>query len=274
MKKTEKIKLNPKKIAIIAAVVSVVVIALFVAIVLILSANAYKAETSTVFVLDNGKVVTTDIEKFDVGKYDVNGLEAFLEETIRTYNEENGKDSVKQKEFSVEESVATLIVEYASADIYEDFYGIELFTGTISEAMKAGYAFDVEFARVVKEKAEKCDVEEITSQSDLKVAIIKANTRVEVDGKIKYVSADNISAFGKDWIVSKDNSNIFNKVEVDTQAGTEDVETTTEESTATEGEPVEGTEVSTEIIFDFGDEEVEESNKTEISEKYIYIIYE
>ena len=274
MKKKEKIKLNPKKIAIIAAVSGVVVIALVVALVLVLSANTYKADTSTVFILKDGKIVTTDIENFDTGKYNVKGLEEYLNKTISTYNEENGEGSVKQKDFSVEENVATLIVEYASADVYEDFYGIELFTGTISEAMKAGYAFDVEFARINKEKAEKCDAGEITSQSELKVAIIKANTRVEIDGKIKYLSADNVSGFGKDWVVSKNNSNIFNYVVEDKDTETESVEPTTEDLIVQEGELVVGTEESTEIIFDFGDEEVEENTKTEISEKYIYIIYE
>ena len=47
---------------------------------------------------------------FDTDKYSQTELEAFVSETIATYNEENGEKSVVQKSLEVEEGVASLFM--------------------------------------------------------------------------------------------------------------------------------------------------------------------
>lgn len=282
---------NTSPIKVILPVVAVVVIvAVAIGVIYFLTQREnFEAETSTVFILDKGRVVTTDIVAFDTEKYSMEELTTYLTNIIDTYNETHGEGSVIQKEYIVENNVAKLILEYASTDVYEDFYGIELFSGTVSEALEAGYAFDTEFARVSNEKAEACDAGEITSQPELKCAIIKANTRVQVDGKILYVSADNVYEYGKKHVVSKDNYNIFElgvEEVTETESESESVDATTETIDDTmimeDGVLVDSTmdtteTESTEIIFDFGDEEEktdsEDNTKTELSQTYIYIIY-
>lgn len=273
--KKEKKRINSKKLIIIISVILVVVIAItaVVAVALVNYANRYKAETSTVFILDDGKVATTDIIPFDENKYSAEELEAFLNETITTYNEKNGEDSIKQEEFTIEEGIVTLVMEYAGADAYEDIYGVELFTGTVAQALEAGYAFDLDFASIDDGKAVKCDAKEITEQTELKVAIIKTNTRVQVAGKILYLSSDNVYEFDKNSVVLKDNCNIFNREieDVSEVIGTENAEPVTEEPVVGDDEFVAETE--TDIVFDFGDEEEEEVPEITYTEKYIYIIY-
>lgn len=281
---------NASPIKVIIPIVAVILIAAVAigAIYFLSQRISFDTETSTVFILDKGKVVTTDIEAFDTEKYSMEELTSYLTDIIDTYNAEHGEESVIQKEYLVENNVAKLILEYANTDVYEDFYGIELFSGTISEALEAGYAFDVEFARVSNDKAEACDAGEITTQPELKVAIIKANTRVCVEGKILYLSADNVYEYGKNYVVLKDNYNIFDlgvEEVTETETQSEEVDATTETMDDTmimeDGVPVDSTETteteSTEIIFDFGDEEVKENteddSKTEVSMEYIYIIY-
>lgn len=284
-------KKNASPIKVVLPIIAVILIAAVAigAIYFLSQRENFKADTSTVFILDKGKVVTTDIETFDTEKYSMEELTAYLTKIIDTYNGTHGEESVIQKEYLVENNVATLILEYANADVYEDFYGIELFTGTVDEALKAGYAFDVDFARVSNEKAEACDAGEITTQPELKIAIIKANTRVQVDGKILYISADNVYEYGKNYAVLKDNYNIFDLgveegTETETEIESETVDATTETMDDTmimeDGVLVGSTETeteSTEIIFDFGDEEektdTEDDTKTELSQTYIYIIY-
>jgi hypothetical protein len=281
---------NASPIKVIIPIVAVILIAAVAigAIYFLSQRISFDTETSTVFILDKGKVVTTDIEAFDTEKYSMEELTSYLTDIIDTYNAEHGEESVIQKEYLVENNVAKLILEYANTDVYEDFYGIELFSGTISEALEAGYTFDVEFARVSNDKAEACDAGEITTQPELKVAIIKANTRVCVEGKILYLSADNVYEYGKNYVVLKDNYNIFDlgvEEVTETETQSEEVDATTETMDDTmimeDGVPVDSTETteteSTEIIFDFGDEEVKENteddSKTEVSMEYIYIIY-
>jgi hypothetical protein len=286
MSRTKKKNTSPMKV-ILPIIAVLVILALAVGAMLVLKhKNRFHVDASTVFILDKGKVVTTDIETFDTGKYNLDELTAYLTKIIDTYNGKHGENSVVQKEYLVENNKATLILEYANTDIYEDFYGIELFSGTVSEALKAGYAFDVDFAAVSEEGVTACDKEDITSQTELKCVIIKANTRVQVDGKILYVSAENVYEYGKNYVVSKDKYNIFELgVEEGTEntTGTEETDTTTEsvdDSMIIEDGVLVGTTEtesteSTEIIFDFGDEkeDKEDNTETEVSQKYIYIIY-
>lgn len=276
MKKKFKLNLNPKIISIIAAAVLVVIIAV-VAIILVCCGENYEAEKNTVFVLKNGKVITTDVEAFDQSKYSGDELEKFLEDTLSTYNSKAGEEVVKIREFSVEENVATLILEYADAKTYGDVYGIELFTGTVGDAVLAGYEFDATFAEFVEDEWVECKAASITKQSDLKIAIIKANTRLQVDGEILYVSADNVAVVGKNYVELKDDVSVFDlngkkeEPKTETESVSENTQAT-EEIIETEVSTDKSTEVSTEPVWDFGDEE-EEAPVIEYSEKYVYIIY-
>lgn len=153
--------------------------------------QSYEAETSTVFVLKDGKVVSTDVEAFDENTYDKAGLESYVQDAIEAYNGKNGEDSVKMESLTVEEGNAVLILEYASAADYERFNGIELYSGSVADALSAGYSFDVEFAQVTDGSASACNVNDFLGSSDYKVVIIRGNTDVHVDGKIAYVSVAN-----------------------------------------------------------------------------------
>ena len=297
MSKNKKAKQNPKKLITAAIAALVVIVVIIIAVIAFGDRGGsntesgnnnsqteqitldFETNTSTVFFLADGRVVSTDVEVFDSVKYNQEELAAYVLNVINTYNDEHGKGKVTQKDFSVENNVARLILEYADASVYQDFYGIELFNGTVKGAKDAGFEFDVEFARIENGEAVKCATGEVKSENDLKVAIIKANTRVVVEGKILYISAENVYGFNKNEVILKDNCNIF-------EIGVEETETESEETETEEfvtdmtdipedGDPVGGveSEESTEIIFDFGDTEVEE-NKTEATQNYIYIIYQ
>lgn len=241
----------------------------------------FDTDRTTIFVLEDGKVVTTDVEKFDTTKYDQGELGAFIKHTIATYNQENPakkEDAVTLESYEVTDGTATLTITYADAATYADFTDAELFVGTIAEAVAAGYKFDSDFATIVDGYPIASSKDQFLGQTELKVAIFKANTKVSVEGKIAYVSAENVAEVGDKWVITEDGHNLLNKKEdVDTQA-TEDTETSTEESTEETDGVVDGTELvteeeSTEIIFDFGDEEEVEDSKDSYSEVYTYIIY-
>ena len=222
-----------------------------------------EADTNTVFVLKDGKIVSTDVESFDQKKYNETEFESYVTGIVDTYNKKNGEDSLVKKEFIVEEGVATLVLEYSNGDVYEDINGVEFFTGTIKEAQKAGYAFDVNFAQMKDGKAVAADAKDFVKGEDYKVVIIKSNTKVVVPGEICFVSTQNVSKVGEDFVLIKDGSALL----------TEEVFDNTEETTEIEGavgeDEVEGGDG--EIIFDFGDEPDEESSQ--YSEVLTYIIY-
>ena len=48
--------------------------------------TSYKADESTVLVLKDGKIVSTDVENFDEKTYDKDGLKEYVKNEIDTYN--------------------------------------------------------------------------------------------------------------------------------------------------------------------------------------------
>ena len=80
-------------------------------------------------------------------------------------------------------------ITYASADDYSKFTSLALYTGTVKQAAKKGFDFADAFVSV-KDGVKGTSVEslDITSQKKLKVAVIKENISVTVDGEILYVS--------------------------------------------------------------------------------------
>lgn len=243
--------------------------------------TSYSADESTVFVQKHGKIVSTDVEDFDENTYDKDGLEKYVNETIDKYTSENGKNTVKLKDLSIKDNSAVLTLEYKDAKAYSAFNGEELFTGTIAEALAAGYRFDAEFASVKDGKAvEAVDSSEFQDE-DLKVVIIKANLDVNVKGKICYLSTQNTSLKDKNTVSIREGQNLLSK-EADSTSETQDSEAeenvtevieTEESGSVDDDEMLTGTEEESSVTFDFPDEEEQEDVSDEFSSVYTYIIY-
>lgn len=224
-----------------------------------------ETDTNTVYVLKNGKIISTDVETFDEKSYDENELKDYIKENIDTYNAENGKNSLKQKSFDVEDGKAVLVMEYANVDAYEGVNGVELFVGTVKEAQDAGYKFDVSFAKLTDGKAVVAKADDFATSEGYKVVIIKSNTKVVIPGEICFVSTQSIAKVGEDYVVIKDGSQLLAEESVDnTEFGSE---AEGSDGSISEDELVSG---DGNIIFDFGDEE---ENASQYSEVLTYIIY-
>lgn len=243
----------------------------------------FESNTSVVFIQKDGSVVSNDVIYFDTSIYDQTQLGLFIEETISTYNKEHGEGAVVKNSLTIENNVASLILVYKDADTYEDFSGIELFMGNVTEAVAAGYDFDGKFAKIVDGKAVECTKSDFVGNTELKVAIIKANTKIQIEGEILYISAENVMGYGKNWIVTKEGCDLLevgNQLETETGTDTNtDTEGLTSE-TETSDISVDGNENLTEeeesgtdIIFDFGDTELPPKEDETYTEVYTYIIY-
>ena len=138
--------------------------------------TSYKADESTVFVLKDGKIVSTDVENFDEKTYDKDGLKEYVKNEIDTYNEKNGKGSVSLKKLDTGEKKATLTIAYRTAEDYQKFNDMELYTGSVAEALAAGYSFDGSFASVKNGKIKACESSAFLYDSSYKVVVIRGNT--------------------------------------------------------------------------------------------------
>lgn len=239
-------------IGLIAVLLILIVVALFMSGIL----GGKTADGNSVYILENGKVVSTNIEAFDEDAYSKSELKSYMKDVISDYNKENGSGSVKQKSFNLKNGVATSVLQYKDADAFEDFYGRELFVGTIGEAIGAGYSFDIPFASVSGNTITECTSEKFIADETYKVAIIKANTKVMVEGEIYFISTANIAEVGSDYVIIRDGA----VLEMEAVESTESTEVVSEDDLLEDGG----------MVFDFGEEEV---NDNEYSETYTYIIY-
>lgn len=168
----------------------------------VLAGCAQKAvvEESTVFIGRKGQITSVDVEKLDKDYYDETELQNYIADHIAEYVMEFG-ETVKQEEFTVEDSVARLKLSYETCEDYCRFNEKELFVGTILEAQAEGYDFAVEFNQVSMEDGEAVVSPavnaDVLADDGYKVAVIRANTTVEVSGKILYVSSENTEVLGK-----------------------------------------------------------------------------
>ena len=255
-----------QKLMITGALAVVLVIVSIIGVFVLGGCSTYETDTNTVYLIEDGKVVSNSVEDFDESVYSKDELKSYIKGLVDTYNAEH-PDAIKQKSLNVKNGTATLVMEYATAEDFETFEGTEIFVGSIADAVAAGYTFEGEFANVADGKAMPWTAEEFINDTTYQVVIIKANVNVSLkEGQICYVSAQNTESVKDGVVVIKDGANIFANLDV---VETEDTESATElEGVITEDELLLGTEE--EIIFDFGDEEVEENQYSSV---YTYIIY-
>jgi hypothetical protein len=255
--------------------------------------DTYEATESTVFVEKDGTILSTDIEAFDPSSYDESGLQTYVEETIREYTEEHGKDSVKLKDLSFADGKATLSIEYASVKDYSEFNEIEMFTGSVAEALAAGYTFDGEYYEFQNGNQSLCDASAFLNTDGYKVVIIKANTDVHVSGKIKYASVTNVALLDNSTVAISAENNIALDTAVsgtEESGDTESTETTEEDSTeamvsdavSSDEGGIEDDEFvledeDTEVVFTFEEQERPKDENSASSGSYTsvytYIIY-
>ena len=169
--------------------------------------ESFTADENTVYVGKNGKVLTVDVEAFEADYYSEAELQDYIRAEVDAYTETAGKNSVKLSKLTVENGIAKMEMSFKTVEDYTAFNGIELYQGNTVNALAAGYRFDTDFTKVVDGAfAGSATKDEIYEQDDLKVVVIKANTNVQIDGEIQYVSTENVTVTGTNTVSISDGS--------------------------------------------------------------------
>lgn len=149
-------------------------------------------QENTIALQRNGKILEAAVETFDQSYYKEDELNSYIQNAVDDYTAEHGKKSVSVTESKVEEKKAYLTLQYENAETFQDFSGIECFSGSIVEAQSAGYDFEQDFYPVTDGKVDKKTVRgsSLLEDDDLKVLIVKENSDLIVPGKIAYVSTE------------------------------------------------------------------------------------
>lgn len=83
------------------------------------------AKESTLLIQDD-KIYSMSIEEFDEVIYSKDDLKDSIKSAISEYQEENGKESITQQSFKVDNDIAKLCLEYNSLEDYNDFNLVDI----------------------------------------------------------------------------------------------------------------------------------------------------
>lgn len=162
--------------------------------------NSLTADRDTVYVQKKGKIICAAISEFDKDYYDAEELRKYIEERVQAYQEEHGKNSVGIEEFTVEDKVAKLYMKYKDCESYQDFNEVTLFSGTVPQALAAGFNFNAKFTKIENGKVSGSVDNTTVMDSDCKVVILSEKMDVKVDGTIQYMSSDYTTIKAKDTV--------------------------------------------------------------------------
>lgn len=149
----------------------------------------FSADQDTIYVQKKGTVKGANVADFDKDYYDEAELLDFITDTVSTYVEKAGEGTVEIQEFAVDNGVAHVYLDYAGAEDYADFNGVEFYAGTVLDAKADGHDIPDAFTAVT-------DKETTWDAEGNKIVIVGQQTQVQVDGTILFVSA-NATVTGK-----------------------------------------------------------------------------
>ena len=165
------------------------------------ASDAKKYDKNTIIVKRNGAVEEVAIEDYTDSSVQAEDLKAYIEEQITSYNDENGKNSVKKQSLNTEDmSKAKLVLAYKNMEDFDGFNNLECSFADVDEVKESDLIGTFKSAEDDK-SAEKT---EILETKKAKVLTLSEKTNVVVKGTLLYyndqvtVKDDVISTTGKE----------------------------------------------------------------------------
>ena len=165
------------------------------------ASDAKKYDKNTIIVKKNGAVEEVAIEDYTDSSVQAEDLKTYIEEQITSYNDENGKNSVKKQSLNTEDmSKAKLVLAYKNMEDFNGFNNLECSFVDVDEVKESDLIGSFKSAEDDK-SAKKADILETKKA---KVLTVSEKTNVVVKGTLLYyndqvtVKDDVISTTGKE----------------------------------------------------------------------------
>lgn len=160
-----------------------------------------KAAVTTLHVNDNGSITLEELGVLDGNMKKKELRQAFTDE-ITAFNT-SGRMHVALDEVDLDKFGNVYIrTSYRTAEDYAGYSGYECFTGTVGDAVAAGYDFSSAFMLVTGHaKASGLEADLVKSDTSSKCLIIRENIQVTVPGTILYVSDLSTQVIASDTVL-------------------------------------------------------------------------
>ncbi len=142
---------------------------------------------NAVVITEEGKLISYMVDTFDKDYYDAEELAAMAMREAETFSAEvnlaEGAEMIVQgAEMWPDTKQVALIIEFANAESYGTYYGVETFYGTVSEAQGAGWSLSGKLMDTKKE--ETLSDEKIAKNGEKMIFISSHEVDIRVPGKI------------------------------------------------------------------------------------------
>lgn len=146
---------------------------------------AEKYSKNTLIIKNNGTLIEVAVEDYKDTKIKAEDLTNYIEEQIRTYNDENGKGLVKKNKLLTEDmSKVKLVLKYKNIESYNGFNAYECVLTDYSEVDKeylSGSFTGSDGKKVKKDKFKNVE--------NAKVFVISEPTDIIIDKEILYYNS-------------------------------------------------------------------------------------
>ena len=151
----------------------------------------------TVEITEEGELIAYLVEDFDKEYYDLGELETMVREEVADFVKDQDLVAEDGKEEMTVESVAmaadgskkvVVALRFANSEIYADYFDVEAFFGTVSQAQKAGYGLSAALTDV--KDGEIFTEEDAQKNSKRKILIIEGSVIVRCPKEVLYIGTN------------------------------------------------------------------------------------
>ena len=153
--------------------------------------SAEPDEGTTVSVSKDGVITSYIVESFDKPYYDQEEMKQMILSEVADYNREVGSSNVSVDKIVVEDNLATVVMNFANAEDYGEFYGKTFFIGTAKEAQDGGYDIDTVLSST-EDELETIGMSDMLTMTEYQILITDMKEPVTLNGKAAYVSDNTI----------------------------------------------------------------------------------
>lgn len=164
----------------------------------------FDPDTNAIYVKKDKTIQEAAIGEFAETYYSEEELKTYVNESVTGYNESNGKDKITVSSISVKDNVAKVMMKYQTYEDYQNYNNAVLFVGSISDAIKEGYDFSVDF--VDAETNEKVKKDTVISDTELNVIVVSElnDYVINLASDMKYYSDNAVANTKKEVKITKD----------------------------------------------------------------------
>ncbi|MBO4872217.1 MAG: hypothetical protein J5496_02245 [Lachnospiraceae bacterium] len=162
-----------------------------------LASYPFAPETTGIYLTRDGEIQSAELADFDnsgfsAPRYSLAELRIFVEKRIAAYNEAKGSQAIQMVDLSLKDTIAQLILSYASIEDFMAFQGEDFGIRHLDLLTRENAVRNYDIGNLVDTEGNRTEILKALQARDAKVLVISGKTHVTVNGNISYLSANMI----------------------------------------------------------------------------------